>query len=41
METIRTARLHERNIGKCSKRNLLGAAAFPLNISFSLHDFFF
>jgi len=41
LETIRTARLHERNISKCSTRNFVGAAAaIPLKLSLSLHDLF-
>jgi len=41
METTRTARLHERNILKCSNRKLLGAAAVPLNMSLALQDLFY
>ena len=40
METIRTARLHERKDLKFFKRNLLGAAEMPINVSLSFHDFF-
>jgi hypothetical protein len=40
METIRTARLHEKKGFKMLQKNLLGAAEMPVNMSLSHQDLF-